>query len=96
MIVRILTEGQLEVPDGSMEELNALDTKVLETCQAKDETAFKQALDTLLERVRELGTPIPLDRLVESDFVLPMADSTLDEVEAMMSEEGLIPDPANP
>jgi hypothetical protein len=46
--------------------------------------------------VRELGTPIPLDRLVESDFVLPMADSTLDEVEAMMSEEGLIPDPANP
>ena len=49
------------------------------------------ALDTLLARVREVGTPIPLDRLVESDFVLPMADSTLEEVEAMMSEEGLIP-----
>ena len=91
MIVRILTEGQLEVPDSSIEELNALDTKVLETCQAKDEKAFRQALDTLLERVREIGTPIPLDRLVESDFVLPMSDSTLEEVEAMMSEEGLIP-----
>ena len=91
MIVRILTEGQLEVPDSSIDELNALDTKVLETCQAKDEEAFRLALDTLLERVREIGTPIPLDRLVESDFVLPMADSTLDEVEAMMSEEGLIP-----
>ncbi|MEY9858433.1 hypothetical protein ABH935_004048 [Catenulispora sp. GAS73] len=91
MIVRILTEGQLEVPDSSIDELNALDTKVLETCQAKDEAAFRLALDTLLERVREIGTPIPLDRLVESDFVLPMADSTLDEVEAMMSEEGLIP-----
>jgi hypothetical protein len=91
MIVRILTEGQLEVPDSSIDELNALDTKVLETCQAKDEAAFRLALDTLLERVREVGTPIPLDRLVESDFVLPMADSTLDEVEAMMSEEGLIP-----
>ena len=91
MIVRILTEGQLEVPDSAMDELNDLDTKVLETCQAKDEAAFRQALDTLLGRVREIGTPIPLDRLVESDFVLPMADSTLDEVEAMMSEEGLIP-----
>ena len=91
MIVRILTEGQLEVPDSSIDELNALDTKVLETCQAKDEAAFKLALDTLLNRVREIGTPIPLDRLVESDFVLPMADSTRDEVEAMMSEEGLIP-----
>ena len=91
MIVRILTEGQLEVPDSAIDELNDLDTKVLETCQAKDEAAFKHALDTLLERVREIGTPIPLDRLVESDFVLPMADSTLEEVEAMMSEEGLIP-----
>ena len=91
MIVRILTEGQLEVPDDVIDELNDLDTKVLETCQAKDEAAFRTALDTLLARVREVGTPIPLDRLVESDFVLPMADSTLDEVEAMMSEEGLIP-----
>ena len=91
MIVRILTEGQLEVPDSAIDELNDLDTKVLETCQAKDEAAFRQALDTLLDRVREIGTPIPLDRLVESDFVLPMADSTLDEVERMMSEEGLIP-----
>ncbi|ACU70780.1 conserved hypothetical protein [Catenulispora acidiphila DSM 44928] len=91
MIVRILTEGQLEVPDDTIEELNALDTKVLETCQAKDPEAFRTALDTLLARVREVGTPIPLDRLVESDFVLPMADSTLEEVEAMMSEEGLIP-----
>jgi PspA-Associated protein len=91
MIVRILTEGQLEVPDSAIDELNDLDTKVLETCQAKDEAAFRTALDTLLARVREIGTPIPLDRLVESDFVLPMADSTLDEVEAMMSEEGLIP-----
>ncbi|MEZ0108035.1 hypothetical protein ABH920_002033 [Catenulispora sp. EB89] len=91
MIVRILTEGQLEVPDSSIDELNDLDTKVLETCQAKDEAAFRLALDTLLDRVREIGTPIALDRLVESDFVLPMADSTLDEVEAMMSEEGLIP-----
>jgi hypothetical protein len=91
MIVRILTEGQLEVPDSAIDELNALDTKVLETCQAKDEAAFRTAMDTLLARVREIGTPIPLDRLVESDFVLPMADATLEEVEAMMSEEGLIP-----
>ncbi|WP_194898398.1 PspA-associated protein PspAA [Catenulispora pinisilvae] len=91
MIVRILTEGQLKVPDSAIDELNALDTKVLETCQDKDEKAFREALDTLLARVREIGEPIPLDQLVESDFVLPMADSTLDEVEAMMSDEGLIP-----
>ncbi|GAA2055660.1 hypothetical protein GCM10009839_75520 [Catenulispora yoronensis] len=91
MIVRILTEGQLRVPDSAIEELNSLDEKVLETCQAKDEAAFRTALDTLLTRVREIGEPLPLDEIVESDFVLPMADSTLEEVEAMMSDEGLIP-----
>jgi hypothetical protein len=91
MIVRILTEGQLRVPDDKMDELNTLDEKVLETCVAKDEAAFRTALDTLLTRVREVGEPLPLEEIVESDFVLPMADSTLEEVEAMMSDEGLIP-----
>jgi hypothetical protein len=91
MIVRILTEGQLEVPDSEIDELNELDSKVLQTCQDKDEKAFHAALDTLLARVREIGKPVPLDTLVESDFVLPMADATLAEVEAMMSDEGLIP-----
>jgi hypothetical protein len=91
MIVRILTEGQLEVPDSEIDELNELDNKVLQTCQDKDADAFRAALDTLLARVREIGKPVPLDRLVESDFVLPMADATLEEVEAMMSDEGLIP-----
>ena len=37
MIVRILTEGQLEVPDSEIDELNELDSKVLQTCQDKDE-----------------------------------------------------------
>ena len=91
MIVRILTEGQLRVPDDKMDELNTLDEKVLETCLAKDEVAFRTALDTLLTRVREVGEPLPLEEIVESDFVLPMSDSTLEEVEAMMSDEGLIP-----
>jgi hypothetical protein len=91
MIVRILTEGQLRVPDTAIEELNTLDEKVLETCVAKDEAAFRTALDTLLTRVREVGEPLPLEEIVESDFVLPMSDSTLEEVEAMMSDEGLIP-----
>ena len=91
MIVRILTEGQLRVPDESIDELNALDDKVLQTCLAKDEPAFREALDTLLKRVREIGEPLPLDEIVESDFVLPMADATIDEVEAMMADDGLIP-----
>jgi len=91
MIVRILTEGQLELPDGAVDELNRLDDALLDTCAAKDEAAFQVALKTLLDRVRELGAPVPAEELVPSDFVLPMEDATIEEVEAMMNDEGLIP-----
>jgi len=91
MIVRILTEGQLRLPDTALEELNGLDDSLLGACQSKDEAAFQTALKTLLDRVRELGEPLPLEELAESDFVLPMGDATIDEVERMMADDGLIP-----
>jgi hypothetical protein len=91
MIVRILTEGQLRLPDSAIDELNALDDKLLGACQSKDEAAFATALTTLLDRVRELGEPLPLEELAESDVILPMGDATIDEVERMMADDGLIP-----
>jgi hypothetical protein len=91
MIVRILTEGQLRLPDTALAELNELDDVVLRSCQAKDQTAFEKALADLLDRARELGEPLAVDEIVESDFVLPMSDATLEEVEEMMAGDGLIP-----
>jgi len=91
MIVRILTEGQLRLPDSAIDELNALDDELLGACQSKDEAAFQAALTTLLARVRELGEPLPLEELAESDVILPMVDATIDEVERMMADDGLIP-----
>jgi hypothetical protein len=49
------------------------------------------ALDALLGKVRSVGIPVPADALVESDLLLPAADSHLDEVRDMLGEEGLIP-----
>jgi hypothetical protein len=91
MIVRILTEGQMRLPDSALDELNQLDDTVLHACTAKDQQAFEVALKTLLDRVRELGEPVPAEELGPSDFVLPMEDATIEEVEAMMNDEGLIP-----
>jgi len=34
MIVRILTEGQLRLPDTALEELNGLDDSLLGACQS--------------------------------------------------------------
>jgi hypothetical protein len=91
MIVRILGEGQLELADQHVAELNELDGKVAEALDAGDDEAFRSALTALLERVRALGTPVPAEAIVESDLLLPAADSHVDEVREMLGEEGLIP-----
>jgi hypothetical protein len=91
MIVRILGEGQYEVPDGSLGELDGLDTTVQRACEADDHPGFDAALAALLSRVRELGTPVPEEYLGPSELVLPRAGATLAEVSELLgSGEGLI------
>ncbi len=55
MIIRILTEGQFDVPDSEIEGLNVLDEKLEAAIQSGDEVAFKAALAELLSKVREVG-----------------------------------------
>jgi hypothetical protein len=92
MIVRILGEGQVEVPDSSHDALNDLDTVLLRACEADDVEAFDAALGDLLAKVRELGTPLPDEQIVPSELILPSADASLAEVKALLTDEGLIPD----
>ncbi|WP_101524098.1 PspA-associated protein PspAA [Nocardioides houyundeii] len=91
MIVRILGEGQFDVADESLEQLNQLDSALETAIEALDEVAFARTLEALLAGVRELGVPHQADSLDESDLILPMADATLDEVKGMLSDDGLIP-----
>jgi Zn-dependent protease with chaperone function len=91
MIVRILTEGQLEVADDQIDRLNELDSVVQKAVDLGDESGFRTALAALLDGVRSAGTPLPDDSLQDSDFILPPADGTLDEVRALLNDDGLIP-----
>jgi hypothetical protein len=91
VIVRILGEGQLDVPPEEVESLNLLDERLQDAVEQGDEPAFRQALSTLLTRVREVGEPVPADTLAPSELVLPRADSDLDEVRELLGDEGLIP-----
>jgi hypothetical protein len=95
VILRILEEGQLEVPDGALDELNELDDKLVVAVEAGDEASFRASLDALLARVRQLGTPVPEDHLGPSELFLPAADSTLDEVRQLLEgdedEDGFLP-----
>jgi hypothetical protein len=91
MIVRILEEGQYEVPDEAVEDLNDLDEQVIAAVDGGNETAFTTTLQALLDRIRSAGSPMPPDYLGPSDLVLPAAEATLSEVRSLLGDEGLIP-----
>ncbi len=92
MIVRILEEGQFDVPDDRLEELERLDQVMYEAVRAHDEDALAPALTQALARVRSTGTPVPADYLGPSQLVLPPQGASLEEVHRLLHEEGLIPD----
>ena len=92
MIVRILTEGQFNLPGAYVDELNEIDNKLVEVVENDDAEQFPVVLKSMLDLVREKGTPVPLDELVESDLVLPEPDITLREAEEIFIGEGLLPD----
>ena len=91
MIVRILGEGQFDVPEDRLERLNRFDEALVTAVETGDEEAFRAALGELLAGVHAAGTPVALDSLEPSDLVLPGSDSTLQEVRELLGDEGLIP-----
>ena len=91
MVVRIMGEGQVRLADSHLAELNKLDDELLAEIESGDEAAFRRTLTALLDRVRELGAPLPDDALQPSDLILPSPDATLDEVRALLRDDGLIP-----
>ncbi|MGW0829835.1 PspA-associated protein PspAA [Streptomyces prunicolor] len=91
MIVRIMGEGQVRLADSHLTELNKLDDILLTEIQNGDVPAFRQTLQALLAKVRELGDPLPDDSLEPSELILPAEDATLEEVRDLLSDDGLIP-----
>jgi hypothetical protein len=91
MIARIMGEGQVRLADADLAELNELDDELLAAVEGGDEGAFRRTLGALLDSVRRLGEPLPDDALEPSELILPTADATLDEVRAMLHDDGLIP-----
>ena len=91
MIVRISGEGQFDLPDTHLEELNRLDEDLTKAVDAGDEGQFTTALEALLASVRTAGEELPADFIGPSDLVLPSPDATIHEVREVLGDEGLIP-----
>ena len=91
MIGRILGEGQYDDADDALGRLNDYDAAVEAAFEDDDREAFATALTKLLDGVRTAGVPHEVDSLDESDLILPPADASIDEVRALLSDDGLIP-----
>jgi hypothetical protein len=91
MIVRILGEGQLQVPESAVDELNELDARLETAVERNDEPAFRGALEALLARLREVGTPADPETLEPSGLIVPQEDASMAEVRRLLTDEGLIP-----
>jgi hypothetical protein len=92
VIVRISTEGQFEVEEGSIDKLNELDNQAVTAVDAGDEAGFHAAYDEMLALVREHGTELGDDDLHESALILPPPDLTFAEAGEQFTGDGLIPD----
>jgi hypothetical protein len=93
MIVRIFSEDQYRLDDALHGELNELDDAVVAAVDADDEDKFHEAFEGLLDFIRKHGVPLKDDELEASDFLLPPADTSLEQAREEFTGEGLIPDP---
>jgi hypothetical protein len=91
MIVRIATEGQFELPDADAQKLNELDNAAVAAVNAGDEDRFHELFEEMLALVRADGRELADDELLESDVILPPADTSFGEAERDFTGEGLIP-----
>jgi hypothetical protein len=92
VIVRIATEGQYEVPEDKVDELNRLDNAAVEAVDAGDEARFHETFDAMIALVREVGSAVADDDLSESALILPPSDLTFEEAGEQFTGDGLIPD----
>jgi hypothetical protein len=90
MIVRISGEGQYRLTNDLLDQVNALDNRLVEIVAQNDDQAFKDVFGKLLALIRQ-GEPLPPEALAPSDIIVPPADLSLAEAKELFVGEGLVP-----
>jgi hypothetical protein len=92
MIVRIMGEGQYRLSEETIERVNGLDNAAVAAVDAKDEDAFHEAFEELLDIIRNEGEHLGDEEIETSDVIVQPADTSFDEAAAEFTGDGLIPD----
>ena len=86
MIVRVLGDGQYELPENMESEFERLDNHLIAHVEDGDEEAFRRELAKLIGIVQQ-GSEVPDDDFRPSDAVLPSPNASLADVQELLSEE---------
>jgi phage shock protein A len=89
-VVRVLGEDQYRIRPEDQSRLDELDERLTAALEARDEAAYRGALEEAVALVRDRGERLPDSAMVRSDRVLPGPDMSLEEavraIEAAPSE----------
>ncbi len=91
MILRILGEGQYDLPEVALPALQDLDAALEAAVDAQDDDRFHAALSELLTYVRQHGRALADEDLDTSDAILPGEDARIEEVRALLLDDGIVP-----
>jgi len=86
MIVRILGEGQFDVPDDAAPTLDRLDGLLVDALDEGDDDDFAAAQRALVDHVHQSGRPVPVEHLGPSELILPGPHATRAEVVALLDD----------
>ena len=85
MIVRVLGDGQYDVPESRAGEFERLDNNLIAALEAGDEEAYHKDLHELIDLVRQ-GTALAHDDFLPSDAVVPDTATSMADVKALLEE----------
>lgn len=99
-VVRIMGQGQYQLDSETISKLNEIDNSIVklieESEKPQEETSgieekLREKLSQMASLITNNGKEIDSQEIIASDFIVPPADSSIEEVRTLFEGEGLIP-----
>ena len=91
MIIRVLSDSQYRLDDAAFAAIDPIDDRVQAAAESGDAEAFSAALGELVDAIRAHGAPLAPDEFLPSDAMVPSPDTSLEEAQVLLGDEGLVP-----
>ncbi|WP_445474711.1 PspA-associated protein PspAA [Methanococcoides methylutens] len=92
MIIRIMGEGQYEVPGSLFDELNIIDNRIVDLVGKENEADYRTELLRLIHVIKSNGKQLDDASIVESNIIVPPEDLSLQEAKEIFTGSGLLED----